>query len=190
MIDRPLTTHHGTLTLRAIRPDETPKLVALRKEAVTLHPTIFGGTPEETEAVDWAERVSHGTGEGDQLICVVEHQRQFVAMAGIFRNSSVKTRHAAFIWGVYVKPLYRGARLVDALVNACVEWAGGKGVTIVRLTVVVSNDKAIAAYRRCGFETTGREVASLLWEGSEYDEYLMVKRLTAPPSLGSPARLH
>lgn len=185
-----LATPHGKLTLRAIRADETSKLVALRKEAVTLHPTVFGGTPEETEAVNWADRVSNGTGEGNQLICVVEHQGELIAMAGIFRNDSVKTRHAAFIWGVYVKPIYRGARLVDAMVNASLEWAGGKGVTIVRLTVVVSNEKAIAAYRRCGFEITGREVASLLWEGAEYDEYMMVKRLTAPPSLGSPARLH
>ncbi len=176
MMTKPLNTRHGPMTLRTIRADEAAALRSLRLEALSNHLTTFGSAPEEIDSMNWSEQTATGDGAGHQAIFVVEREGELVAMAGVLGSTRVKMKHATFIWGVYVNPKYRGDRLAEALVNACVEWARAKGVSIVRLTVVVDNHKAIACYERCGFEITGREVASIRWENADYDEYLMFRR--------------
>lgn len=177
MNETTLNTNAGPLALRTVRPDDAAALRALRLEGLTNHLTIFGTTPDEIDFLNWTEQAANGSGTGEQAIFVVEREGELVAMAGIIRNTRVKSKHAAFIWGVYVKPVFRGARLAEAMVNACVDWARGKGVSIVRLTVIVGNKKAIACYQRCGFEITGIDVAAIRWEGIDYDEHLMSRRV-------------
>ncbi len=185
-----LNTKAGPLTLRTVRAGDATALRALRLEGLTNHLTVFGTTPDEIDVLNWTEQADKGSGTGDQAIFVVEQAGELVAMAGIIRNTRVKTKHAAFIWGVYVKPAFRGAGLAETMVNACAAWARDKGVSIVRLTVVVGNEKAIACYQRCGFEITGTDVAAIRWDGVDYDEHLMSRRLDAPTNPGgTPAPL-
>ncbi|MBA3273987.1 MAG: GNAT family N-acetyltransferase [Chthoniobacterales bacterium] len=177
MNGKTLNTRHGELTLRTVRPSDAGPLRALRLEALITCPTIFGSVPEELDSINWNDQATNGAGAGDQALFVVERAGELVAVAGVVRNTRPKTKHAAFIWGVYVKPAFRGARLAETMVNACVDWARERGVSIVRLTVVVGNDKAIACYQRCRFETTGTDVAAIRSDGVDYDEYLMSRRV-------------
>jgi RimJ/RimL family protein N-acetyltransferase len=43
----------------------------------------------------------------------------------------------------------------------------------VELTVHTTNQRAIAAYKRCGFQVEGVRRSSLLVDGKYVDEYLM-----------------
>ena len=171
-----LHTARGALTLRTVTADDAQNVRDLRLRGLTECPGIFGTAPVEIDTIDWKDQTANGNGEGDAAIFVVEADGKLVAMTGCIHHTRIKSKHSAFIWGVYVTPEYRGLRLVDELTTAAYDWAKSKGVSIVRLTVIVTNAKAIAAYQRCGFEITGTEIAAIAWEGVEYDEYLMIRR--------------
>jgi len=109
----------------------------------------------------------HGT------IFFAEYDQQLIGMMGIRTGLSVKTRHSADIWGVYVHPGWRGLHIAEALIDACVNWAEMRQVDIVKLGVVTSNTSAIRCYERCGFTIYGTEPRAIFYEGNYYDEYMM-----------------
>ena len=166
------------VTIRSIRPGETKLLLDLRLEAVRACPTAFTHDEAETLATDWDERAAECADGVKQALFFAEHAGKAIGMTGVYRQKDAKTRHGCGIWGVYVKPEFRGRRIAEKLVLAAVDWAAKcDGVTIVRLMVTVGNDAAVACYRRCGFEITGTELAATRVNGIENDEYLMARRL-------------
>jgi RimJ/RimL family protein N-acetyltransferase len=94
-------------------------------------------------------------------------------MTGIVRGNSPKTRHDALIWGVYVKPEWRGLHIAAELIHSCFEWAKARKVVLTKLGVVTVNQSAIRCYERCGFKIYGTEPRAIFYEGKYYDEYLM-----------------
>ncbi len=98
---------------------------------------------------------------------------QLIGMTGIYRNMSPKTRHTAAIWGVYVKPNWRGRNISERLVRACLGWAKEQNIVIVKLAVVTNNIPAIRCYERCGFTVYGAEPKAIIHDSVYYDEYLM-----------------
>jgi ribosomal protein S18 acetylase RimI-like enzyme len=104
---------------------------------------------------------------------VAEAGSALVGMCGIYRDPRPKIRHIATIWGVYVDPAWRGLKIGERLIQACLEWAASHEVTFVRLEVNSINVAAIQCYIRCGFSVNGVEPKSLFYEGRYYDELLM-----------------
>ena len=172
------------VAIRTTCSADAEALCALRVEGLRANPTAFVTTAEEALAEDWRQRAGEGNGEGLSAIFVAEAGGRLVGMTGIVASPRAKLRHSAFIWGVYVRPAWRGGRLAERLVNAAVEWARGKGCTIVRLGVTAGNEAAYRVYVRCGFAVYGRERASQVVEGVEYEEVLMDRRIDCD---GSPS---
>ena len=147
---------------------------ALRLEALENHPTAFGSDYTDNAlkpAKFWEERLSYN--EDEQTIFFAEQNKQLIGMAGIHRSLSKKNLHSANIFGVYVKPNWRGRQISQTLVKACLEWAKLKSLTIVKLAVVTNNLSAIHSYKQCGFVIYGKEPKALFVDGIYYDEYLM-----------------
>jgi RimJ/RimL family protein N-acetyltransferase len=164
------------IVLRPTRAADGPALLQLRLRALKEHPTAFGSSYEETlrHTVDeWTARADRGSGAGDEAIFVADAGGEPVGMTGIRRGTSLKGSHAADVWGVYVRPEWRGHGLARRLVDACADWARDRGVHIVRLTVVTDNAGAARCYQRAGFEVHGVEPGSLYVDGAYYDELLM-----------------
>ncbi len=149
----------------------------IRLEALKNHPTVFG-SDYAASAVQpesyWMERIQSSD---DRVTFVAEADGQFVGTAGIFRESNTKERHASHIWGVYVRPAWRGAGVADALVEACIGWAQARELRLIKLSVTTTNVAAIRCYLRHGFSVYGVEPEVLQWEGVYYDELLMARRL-------------
>ena len=106
-----------------------------------------------------------------------EHKGQLMAMTGVMRGSSPKTRHSAWIWGVYVTPEWRGLHIAEEIIHSCIEWARSKDVVLAKLGVAAVNQPAIRCYERCGFKIYGTEPHAVLVDGKYYDEHLMFKSL-------------
>jgi RimJ/RimL family protein N-acetyltransferase len=172
-----IQTPHGPIAIRQTTADDAPGLRALRVEALTSSPTSFGSSAEEIDKHDWTKVAA---GDANNAVFVAERDGQLVGMTGIYRNTQLKGRHHADVWGVFVQPAFRRFGIAQALVNAAVEWAREKGVAIVKLTVVPESG-ARACYERCGFTVTGTDVAALYWDGRYYDELLMHRWLQPEP---------
>lgn len=152
----------------------------MRLEALHHHPTAFSSDyflNEAKPSADGIERLRFKQGESTGVIYFAIHSERLVGMTGIQLGNSPKTRHTAFIWGVYVQPQWRGFHLAEGLMTACLDWARLQGVRIVRLAVVTSNTSAIRCYARLGFSAYGVEPQALYYEGTFYDELLRCRNL-------------
>jgi RimJ/RimL family protein N-acetyltransferase len=146
----------------------------LRLEALKNHPTAFGADYEESAArpnEHWQKRLK--IDKDHEALFFAEKEGQLIGMTGIFRGLSKKSQHDSMIWGVYVRPQWRGRHISEALVRSCLVWAKEQGLAIVKLAVVTTNQPAIRCYQRCGFTTYGTEPKALHHDGEYYDEYLM-----------------
>jgi ribosomal protein S18 acetylase RimI-like enzyme len=109
----------------------------------------------------------------ESTIFIAEQENQLIGMTGVARGGSPKTRHSATIWGVYVKPEWRGLHIAEELIKSCFTWAMERKIVAARLGVTATNTSAIRCYERCGFKITGTEPRAVYYEGQYHDFYMM-----------------
>jgi ribosomal protein S18 acetylase RimI-like enzyme len=175
-----LDTPRGPVIIRPTREQDIYAYREMRLEALRLHPEVFGADLAESQARPierWQGNVRDGAGTEQNITFVAESGGNLVGMTGIRRFDGVKMQHSAMIWGVYVRPEWRGVGIIDALLETCLDWAASRDVRLVKLSVVATNAPAIRSYVRAGFSVYGLEPDVILAEGTYYDELLMVRHL-------------
>ena len=172
-----MITSRGAILIRKANPGDATRFRELRLESLQESPTAFpadyavsAGQPSDY----WQEGLKD---EGDGVLFFAEHEQRLIGMTGIRRGHSPKTRHSAEIWGVYVRPEWRGLHIAEALIERCVGWGRSKDVSIIKLGVVTPNPAAVRCYQRCGFTIYGTEPRGLFYDGRYYDGYLMYRDL-------------
>jgi RimJ/RimL family protein N-acetyltransferase len=151
---------------------------ALRREALALDPLAFLATEEDDFALDRAfvER-SISRPDGDAIFAAFVAETP-VGMVGVVRQTRRKIAHRAQVWGMFVRPAYRGrglgAELLAAAVGHARSWSG---VQQVQLSVTSSAPAARRLYERAGFRVWGREPRALAWNGTVVDEDHLVLTL-------------
>ena len=177
-----ITTPRGPVTIRPTHEEDAAAFRDLRLEALRTHPEAFAADYDEdlTRPIEfWQARVRDGAGSDLGITYVAEAGGALVGMTGIYRDNHLKMRHSGMIWGVYIQPDWRGAGVADALIEACIAWARGRGLRLLKLGVVTTNTAAIRRYIRCGFSVYGVEPEVIYHGGVYYDELLMAQRLTS-----------
>lgn len=160
--------------IRQAAVEDATSLRELRLEALQNKPEAFASDHEaesKDSVADWEKRLA----ASDGTIFIADAGSELAGMAGVGQYRHTKTRHNAIIWGVYVKPAWRGRKLARQLVEACVGWAREAGLRSVRLGVIATNPAAINSYIRAGFRVYGVEPEVIHYDGIYYDELLMIR---------------
>src|SRR5574341_655374 len=174
---RSITTSHGRIILHNATPEDAMSFRELRLEALQESPTAFSADYQTNASQPpdfWQDRLKE---DENAIIFFAEYEHHLIGMTGILRGHSPKTKHSAWIWGVYVTPEWRGLRIAEELINSCCAWAKARKVVIVKLGVGATNQPAIRCYERCGFSAYGTEPRAAFYEGKFYDELLMSRSL-------------
>jgi len=104
-----------------------------------------------------------GCGTFDPQASFVVLERPTRKLIGLILCSQVR-RDVGHITQVCVLPEYRSAGLGEALLAASTKNLRGRGFHFISLTVTKANDRAIALYKRIGFESTW-VFDAFVWEG-------------------------
>jgi ribosomal protein S18 acetylase RimI-like enzyme len=104
-----------------------------------------------------------GCGTFDAPASFVVCERRSGALIGLILCSRVRS-DVGHITQVCVLPEYRSAGLGEAMLAATTKNLRGRGFHAISLTVTEANDRAIALYKRIGFETK-RVFDAFVWEG-------------------------
>ncbi|MGD0793920.1 MAG: GNAT family N-acetyltransferase [Terriglobales bacterium] len=104
-----------------------------------------------------------GCGVFDPQASFVVFERHTRTLAGLILCSQVRP-DVGHITQVCVLPEYRSAGLGKALLAASTKNLRDRGFHFISLTVTEANDRAIALYKRIGFEST-RVFDAFVWEG-------------------------
>ena len=177
---RSISTPQGKIVIREANLADASSFRELRLEALQNSPVAFSADYQKNvshPAKYWEDLLTPNPDESTMFLGEVEGR--LIAMTGVMRGTSPKTRHSAWVWGVYVTPGWRGLHIAGEIIQACIDWAGTRKVVLVKLGVAAVNQPAIRCYERCGFKVYGTEPRAVFVDGRYYDEYLMYKLLDA-----------
>ncbi len=173
-------TSKGAILLRQAEVGDAARLRALRLEALVVDPVSFSADLSIDRARTdawWAAELEAYQRDESGLICLASARDDLVGMCGLIRGNRPKTRHAGTIWGVYVREEWRGLGIAGRMIAYCLTWAEEHDLAIVKLAVVNSNQAAIQVYKRLGFTVYGEDPLAIRYEGVDYDDLLMAKRI-------------
>jgi ribosomal protein S18 acetylase RimI-like enzyme len=173
-LENQMTTTDNKLVIRRVGEDDVEALINIRLEALQNHPTAFSADYEndrQRPLAEWLKRI------GESATFIAWDQETAAGMAGFFSGRSSKTSHQGHIWGVYVRPAYRGRGLGGDLVRRCLDWARENGSKMVYIAAASNNTAAIGCYERCGFSVYGLQPMAICVDGVCYDELLMAQEL-------------
>lgn len=173
-MNTPMSTSRGIITIRKADPKDAAHFRELRLGALLDSPIAFSMDYQRASVQSvkyWEEMLTMD--DAESAIFLAEHEHHLIAMTGVARGRSPKTRHTADVWGVYVQPEWRGLHIAETLIRSCIEWATVRGVIVAKLGVAAVNKSAIRCYERCGFRKYATEARALLHESNYYDFHLM-----------------
>lgn len=154
---------------------------------VLADPAVFPGTLQlpypSVEA--WSVRLAEMQQPGKaDLLLVAERGGEVVGGAGLHPvGPSLRRRHAMML-GLNVLSSAQGQGVGTALMQALCEYADRWAQVLrLELTVFADNVRAIALYRRFGFEVEGTHRAFALRDGVYVDALAMARLHPNPPRL-------
>ncbi|MEV7010077.1 GNAT family N-acetyltransferase [Streptosporangium sp. NPDC051022] len=150
------------IELRALEPDDWPIWRELRLTALTEAAYAFGSTLAEWQGDGDREERWRGR-------LRIPGSHNVVALldgwpVGMVSGLPAEEADSVELISMWVGPAARGQGVGDLLIGEVERWAAQRGATTLRLAVVPDNDRAVALYRRHGFEDTG-EPGDLLADG-------------------------
>lgn len=167
-------TRRGSVVIAEAQPSDAILFRELRLEGLQDSPVAFSADYQRNlshPAKYWEDLLT--THPDESAMFLAKHEENLIGMTGIARGGSPKTRHAATIWGVYVKPEWRGLHIAEELIRMCLVWAKARNVVIAKLGVATANTSAIRCYKRCGFGIYATEPRAIFYEGKYYDFHMM-----------------
>src|SRR5271154_2017520 len=169
------------MEVRVLTQADAEPFRKLRRERLDDFPRAFGESIAECESLSVSAAVARlGSLSGDNFVVGAFETGELAGMAGFARNLREKSNHKGLIWGVYVRPAFRGQSVARALFEVLLERARSQpGLEQILLTVAVEQTAARRLYRSLGFKVFGHERHALKVDGAYVDEDHMVLWLGA-----------
>ncbi len=164
-----------TFEIKRLEERDYQRYVELRVEGFSKQNREFRFSPEDELALSQEQTIKRIKTE---FIIGAFDKDSLVGIGGVTPYSGSKLNHRALLWGMYVKPAYRGLGLSNKIVESLVEEAGKIGVEKILLTVVSENHTAINLYKKWGFTPYATDRFAVKISDNDYlDEMLMVKSI-------------
>ncbi|MDF1698408.1 MAG: GNAT family N-acetyltransferase [Saprospiraceae bacterium] len=159
--------------IRTLGIDDVDQFIGLRTYSLINEPMSFGSDPHIK--IDREKTIQDFQRKNEEnFILGYFDQTTLIGFLGFIRYTNCKTRHKAFVWGVYVSENYRGNKIGNLLLESCINRAQQlEGLTKILLGASHISEAAIGMYKKFGFKEYGREKNAMIWEGKSIDEILM-----------------
>ncbi len=168
------------MIVRVLTPEDAVPFKRLRRERLEQSPKAFAESISEHEAISLSTIAARLSRSDDNFVMgAFSPERDLAGMAGFARETRLKARHKAIVWGVYVRPRWRGQGVGRAIMTELLKRARSlPGLEQIRLSVATTQEAAKQLYESLGFEVFGTERHALLVDGEYVDEHHMVLWLT------------
>jgi putative acetyltransferase len=150
-------------------------------------PAVLPGlmqVPYTSEEI-WMRRLAETSDPArPDLLLVAERDGEVVGTAGLHPVGTHLRRRHAMLLGLSVAHEAQGQGVGRALMQALVDWADRWGQVLrLELNVYADNERAIALYRKFGFEIEGTHRAYALRDGAYVDSLSMARLHPQPPAI-------
>lgn len=163
--------------VRMLQESDADAFRRIRRERLERDPRAFAESIAEHDAISpetITSRLRRASGE-NFVIGAFAESGDLIGIAGFSRSPRLKSRHKGVIWGVYVRPGFRGQGIGRAILAALIDRARQEaGLEQIQLSVSTGQAGAKRIYESLGFEAFGRERHALKVDGEYVDEDHMV----------------
>ena len=174
-------TNSSDLTLRRLIGADAPAYRELRLRGLWEHPDAFTSSYEEDSARPLAATETRLAADSGDAIWGAFAGGVLAGMVGLGRESRMKARHKAVVFGMYVAPEHGGRGVGAALLRHLIDEARRQpGLEQLTLTVTDTNDAARALYERAGFRSFGIEPRAVRIGDTYHGKIHMILFLTPP----------
>jgi putative acetyltransferase len=150
------------------------------------HPDVYAGLMQVpfTDEEIWRVRLAEYSTPGKlDLPLTAELDGDVVGSAGLHPCGTALRRRHAMTLGISVAPEAQGRGVGSALMAAMCDYADNwMGTLRMELNVYTDNERAIALYRKFGFEIEGTLKGYAMKNGRYADVYAMARFHPRPPS--------
>ena len=171
-----------TITVRRA----TPKDAAAYARFMS-HPDVFGGLLQMpfTDEDVWRSRLVEACAPGKiDLPLAAELHGEVVGSAGLHPVGNSHRRRHAMTLGISVAPEAQGRGVGSAMMAAICDYADRwMGALRLELTVYTDNARALALYRKFGFEVEGTLRGYAMRDGHYADVHAMARFHPDPPRI-------
>jgi RimJ/RimL family protein N-acetyltransferase len=177
------------MEIRALSSADTEAFRAIRRESLENAPRAFAESLAEHDSLSpqqFAKRLASSFSNDNFIIGAFRGNEAFrsgndpdptpllAGVAGFVRNPRPKLRHKGLIWGVYVRPAFRGTGVAREILAEVIRRTKTlDGLEQINLNVATGT-AARRLYESLGFEVYGHERNSLRVDREFVDEDLMV----------------
>jgi putative acetyltransferase len=171
-----------TVTIRRARVDDAAAIAQLMDDPAVYPDTMqMPYASEEQHRTRLAEGLAPGKPD---VLLVAERGGELVGSCGLHPGGPSPRRRHVMHLGIAVRADVQGQGVGGALMQAMCDIADRWiGLLRLELSVFVDNERAIALYRRFGFEIEGRARGYVLRDGEYIDAFLMARIHPAPPAI-------
>jgi putative acetyltransferase len=153
------------------------------------HPEVFSSLMQMpfTDEEVWRTRLTEGCAPGKtDLPLAAEMNGEVVGSAGLHPVGVALRRRHALTLGISVAPEVQGRGVGSTLMVAMCDYADNwLGALRIELTVYTDNARAIALYRKFGFEIEGTFRGYAMRDGRYADAYAMARFHPHPPRIAA-----
>lgn len=172
------------IVVRRAEPSDAEGIALTFRSRSTAAGTLQNPYPSIAQ---WEERMKANAAKDYVFVAVVGDE--VIGHGGLHISTNARRAHVLSI-GVGVRDDWQGqgvgTRLMQSLIDLADNWLGALRL---ELTVYCDNERAMALYRKFGFDIEGTHRAFALREGALVDAYAMARLNPNPPRLPSTARL-
>lgn len=165
--------------LRSARPEDAAAVLRLLR--ATAAETEFLARGPEDPLMDEADERRFLAGRltaADEFLLAAEVGGEIAGSAGIDRVSQLAKFHHRAAMGVALRQDYWGLGIGSAMMRQLAVQAKAAGYTRLELEVAVENERAVALYRRFGFEIYGTRPEAFRYRDGRFGaDHLMTRKL-------------
>ena len=165
--------------LRSPRPEDADSIISNWK--LTSEETGFiARYPEEiTMSIEAEEKfLADQQSDPKSIMIAAVIDGKIIANAGItYVQNNIKFLHRA-VFGISIQKEYWNIGIGSSILSELIMWAEKAGYEQIELEVLCENERAIALYKKSGFEIYGTREKSFKYKDGTYSsEFLMLCRL-------------
>lgn len=165
------------MLIREAKREDAEQIIAVIKNAEESNFMLFGPGERKLETAQFTKFIENIHNDSHSALFIAEIEQRVVGYL-IVQGNNMPSRisHRAYIV-VGIHSDFRGRKIGTALFSHLDDWAKGKGMHRLELTVMANNTAGVALYEKMGFEIEGTKRHSLYVDGEYIDEYYMSKLL-------------